>query len=253
MEYKFNVKPSLPDSRDKRYTLKQTELRQEVDLREWDSLVEGQGYLGSCVSNAVTNSYELLVKQKYPDYFVDLSRLFVYYNTRVIEDTITEDAGVFYIRNSLKAVKQYGICTETLWPYDIDKFAVKPTDECYIDAKKRTITSYESLANVNEMLEVINNNSPIVIGLEVFDSFTTLSKDNSIVTFPEPYDESLGGHSMALVGYSIPKQQLLAKNSYGTRWGDNGYCWIPFEYASSYIFERWWFNISEQTNMLLTE
>jgi C1A family cysteine protease len=38
---------------------------------------------------------------------------------------------------------------------------------------------------------------------------------------------------------SIPEDKFLAKNSFGTEWGDNGYCWIPFDYAENYIFDRW--------------
>ena len=48
---------------------------------------------------------------------------------------------------------------------------------------------------------------------------------------------------MTIVGYSLPNQQFLVKNSFGSDWGDRGYCWMPFEYAKQYVFERWVFEI----------
>jgi C1A family cysteine protease len=46
-----------------------------------------------------------------------------------------------------------------------------------------------------------------------------------------------------MVGYRLPEQQFLAKNSFGTAWGDRGYCWIPFEYLEQHGYDRWVFDI----------
>ena len=95
-------------------------------MRKWDSVIEDQGDLGSCVGNAITNAYELQVRYLYPDKFVELSRLFVYYNSRLFDNSVDEDVGAT-VRDGLKAAQIYGICSEKLWPYDIKKFKIKPT------------------------------------------------------------------------------------------------------------------------------
>lgn len=215
-------------------------------MREWDSVIEDQGDLGSCQGNSITNAYELQVRFLYPDKFVELSRLFVYYNSRLLDNSELEDVGA-YIRDGMKAVQKYGICTELLWPYDVKKFAVKPTDECYVDALTRTITSYQSLTTIDEVLNALNNNKPVVIGITVYDSFNQVTKFDPIITSPKSTElDTGGGHAMTIVGYSIPKKQLLVKNSFGKDWGDNGYAWLPFEYAESEGFEKWVFDISNQ-------
>lgn len=243
LKTEFNVKVSKPDLRDKNYTKQNVPIAREVDLRQWDSLVESQGSLGSCVGNAITNAYELLVKQKRPNEFVELSRLFVYYNARLIEESVGEDAGVIYMRNALKGCKQYGLCTEPLWPYDVEKFAEKPSETAYLDAEKRRIPKYATVSGINNMLEVLNLGYPIVVGLDTFEQFMNLDSNNSVMSVPEPGELTLGGHAMSVVGYNLPIQQFLVKNSFGNDWGDQGYCWMPFEYTIKHVFERWAFEI----------
>jgi C1A family cysteine protease len=244
---KFNIKPSRPDDRD--YIYKSTEtkiIRETVDLREWDTIVESQSSLSSCSSNALTNAYELCVNRMYPEYFTHLSRLFIYYNTRSEYGNLKEDEGMF-LRDGLKAIAKFGICSEELWPYDVEKFNVRPTDECYEDAKKRKILKYQKLISTYYITEVLNNNKPVVFGMEIYDSFMDLNERISTVNFPSRKENSLGGHAMCMVGYDLEKRLFLAKNSFGTSWGDNGYCWIPFDYIRQEGYDIWTFDISNQT------
>ena len=63
-----------------------------------------------------------------------------------------------------------------------------------------------------------------------------------------PYgnEENLGGHAMCIVGYDLPKQLYLVKNSFGTAWGIDGYCWMPFNYTSDYGYDIWTFDLPEK-------
>lgn len=239
----FTVKPSRPDLRDRVYTRQNVPIAREVDLRPWDSLVEDQGALGSCAGNAITNAYELVVKQKQPDEFVELSRLFVYYNARMLEENVEEDAGVFYMRNAFKGCNHYGLCTEQLWPYNTEKFAEKPTEMAYSDAEQRRIPKYATVTGINNMLEVLNLAYPIVIGMDTYASFMLLDSANSVMSMPGATEEYIGGHAMVILGYNLADQQFLVKNSFGREWGADGYCRMPFDYTMKYVFERWVFEI----------
>ena len=243
----FNIKPSLYDDRDYIYRSDSTQvLREFVDLRQWDTIVESQDNLGSCSSNALTNAYELIVKHLYPEYFTHLSRLFIYYNTRAEYGSITEDIGMF-LRDGLKSLSKFGACSEELWPYDIDKFDDRPTDDCYEDAKKRKILKYQKLTSNYYITEVLNNNNPVVFGMQIYDSFMDLNERISTVNLPSRKERSLGGHAMCMVGYDLDKRLFLAKNSFGSNWGDKGYCWIPFDYIKQEGYDIWTFDITNQT------
>ena len=218
-------------------------MKSTVDLTEWASPVEEQWQLGSCTGQAIVGAYELLLKKYHPTLFVDLSRLFVYYNARKLEGYINEDVGA-YIKNGIKAVSMYGICNESLWPYNINMFAVKPPAECYADGMSRRLSGYYKLKSVDDILSTLELEHPVVIGIQVFDNFSDVSKSNSIIKMPLPTEEPIGGHAMCIVGYDIDKELLKVRNSFGTDWGDNGYCYFPFEYAEKYFTDMWSFKIN---------
>jgi len=101
------------------------------------------------------------------------------------------------------------------------------------------------------MLEVLSSNKPIVLGIKIFDSFMNLDRGNAVMTLPDKDDAYVGGHAVAVVGYKLDPNAFLIKNSFGSSWGDNGYCWMPFDYVLQQSFEKWCFDIVDTSNILL--
>ena len=64
-----------------------------------------------------------------------LSRLQVYYDTRAMEGTADQDSGG-NIRDAVKVLATNGAAPESLWPYDVGRFAAKPPDAVYAAAKR---------------------------------------------------------------------------------------------------------------------
>lgn len=245
----FNVRPSIPDHRDRKFQLSATPIKTSVDLRQPGVLIEDQGQLGSCTSNAIVGAYELMVKTQYPYKYVDLSRLFVYYNMRLFYNEVNEDSGG-YLRDALKSLKKYGVCAESIWPYDISKFEDQPSVEAYADATKRNINYYESLVTNDEIMQVLSMGNPVVIGIEIFKEFQYLDEEFHDVSMPGKFETPEGAHAVCIVGYDLAKKMFLIKNSFGTDWGDKGYCWMPYEYVTKYAFEKWYFDITDQSTFL---
>lgn len=239
----YGLRADIDDWRDQIYKPTGETLRQYVDLRQWASPVEEQGYLGSCVGNAIVGAYELLLNKEAPDQFVDLSRLFVYYNARLLEGEEDTDNGAF-LRNGIKGVNKYGVCKESLWPYDINKFAIKPDVASYEDAKHRNIKNYYRLINLDDILDALNNNVPVVYGMEVYENFEYLTSSQYTLGLPKDSEEAIGAHAVCLVGYDLPKKHMLVRNSFGIHWGMNGYFWITFDYIESEILDIWIFDIN---------
>jgi len=216
------------DSRDHSYQLTNTTQSNIVDLRQYCSLIENQGNLGSCTGNAIAGAIELLHKRQ--NRTLDISRLFIYYYERLFIGTVNYDSGA-YIRDGIKACYTYGAPTENLWPYNISKFRTVPSKEALIDAAKRKVTSYQRAADFNAVIDAINSGYPVTVGFSVYSSFDSLTVARTgIMPYPNTNKERLlGGHAVLLVGYNKNNNTFIARNSWGTNWGDKGYFYMPFQ------------------------
>ena len=47
---------------------------------------------------------------------------------------------------------------------------------------------------------------------------------------PGSFEQSDGGHCMLIVGYSNADRTFLVRNSWATKWGQQGYGTLPYEY-----------------------
>lgn len=231
---KLNWRPDLPDARDHVYEPKAVapaKLPKTVDLRAKCSPVEDQGELGSCTGNAIAGAIELLqIKAKKP--VTDISRLFIYYCEREYLGEIDQDNGA-YIRDGIKAIRVTGAANETIWPYNIRRFATRPSDAAYADAAGRKFSSYQRITSLPRMLQCLAEGFPFVFGFSVYSDFMSdrVAKTGT-VNMPKPGESLEGGHAVLAVGYSQISRRFIVRNSWGTSWGRKGYFSLPFDYLA---------------------
>jgi C1A family cysteine protease len=224
--------PDRPDHRDQLYSTiaaPPPTLPPSVDLRPTCSPVENQGQLGSCTANALVGNLEFL-EAKAGKKVTDLSRLFIYYNERVLEGSIKEDAGAM-IRDGVKTLVKQGVCTEKLWRYNIAKFAVKPPVACYQQALTHQLQSYHRILTLQEMLTCLAEGYPFVFGFTVYEAFESKEVANAgQLDLPKPGERALGGHAVMAVGYDDATKRFTVRNSWGKAWGLQGYFTMPYAY-----------------------
>ena len=234
--------PDLPDARDHLFAAPPAVMAQlptSVDLRSKCPPVYNQGELGSCTGNAIAAAVQFdRMKQKQPS-AKDLvpSRLFIYFNERVIEGTVDTDAGA-QIRDGVKTVAKLGTCFETgsnAWPYKIPEFRERPGKACYTEAAKHQIVQYSSVVpTLSQLKGCLAAGYPFVFGFTVYESFESQAVAKSgDVPMPSPTEHSLGGHAVLGVGYEDKTQTFLVRNSWGSEWGDKGYCRMPYAYLTN--------------------
>lgn len=227
---RLNWTPDLPDHRDRVYAAASTKrLPKKVDLREREGMrpVKNQGSLGSCTGHAV-GSYVDYLNPNEPN----TSRLFIYYNERLLEGTVKEDAGA-QIRSGIKAVAKFGACKESLHPYRIKDFDNKPSKRAYADAQQNRIVSYERVKTLKELKASLAEGHPVVFGMMLYESFETNAvAATGKVPMPGKDEASLGGHAVLAVGYDDKTKRVLVRNSWGPNWGDNGHFTMPYEYIA---------------------
>ena len=238
MSYKisrYGWLPDLPDHRDHYYAAvveRAAVLPASTDLRAQCPPVYDQGQLGSCTANAIAGAIEFdRLKQNAADFTP--SRLFIYYNERVIEHTVDTDSGA-QIRDGIKSVAQQGDCPETEWPYVIARFKTKPPAGCYADALKYRVVSYQRLVPVLSQLKgCLASGYPFVFGFTVYESFESPEVARTgHASLPGAEERAIGGHAVMAVGYQDAKQWFWVRNSWGNRWGIKGYFTLPYAYLT---------------------
>jgi len=216
-------------------------LPSSVNLSPGCSPAYDQGQRGSCTGNGIAALIEFLMKKQKNQSFMP-SRLFIYYNERVMEGTINEDAGA-EIRDGIKSVVKQGVCAETEWPYsdDDETFKERPSDQCYKDALLHQALSYQRIPvhNLTLMKNCLAAGYPFTFGFRVYESFESQQvADTGIMPMPARREQFLGGHCVDAFGYDDAAGHFLIRNSWGTDWGmsgtpgdvNRGYFTMPYDF-----------------------
>ncbi len=242
--HRYGWIPDLADHRDLKYVVPRevaSALPPAVDLRPGCPPVYDQGKLGSCSANAIAAAIEFEQRKlKTPQQFIP-SRLFVYYNERVLLNTVDADSGS-PLRGGMKTVNHIGVCPEDQqgdpanWPYDVTQYTTRPPDACYAAAQHVRALRYQRLDHALGALKgCLAEGYPFVFGFTVYENFESiLVKDTGVAPLPAQDERVIGGHAVMAVGYDDARAALLVRNSWGPDWGDKGYFYLPYDY----IFNR---------------
>lgn len=232
-----------------------------IDLSHDFTPIKNQGPVGACTTFAVTAVYEhILKKNDRADH--DLSERFLYYNSRETDGRLGKE-GVA-ISTAIRSIGEKGICTEEKWPYSFDEYNVKPCDEAYQDAESRLIKKALNIVltddqekNRDALRSAIAEGYPVIISLNLFDAFDHIGHDG-MVPIPLPGDLILqrenteskthSSHAMVACGYDDNNQVFLVRNSWGERFGKNGYCFIPYAYMCNHEHLNHAYIITEVTD-----
>ncbi len=208
------------------------QLPRRVDLRKHMTEVEEQ-VGNSCVANAFVGAYEYLAKRNLGE-SENVSRLFVYYNARAQEGCEQSDEGS-QMFCAINALIEHGACCEDLWANDESLICEEPDKSAYEQASNFKIVEAEAIeTDLNLWRHTLAEGYPIAFALNTFDSFDEATRHRGRVPMPKRSDnvrETHGWHAMLCVGYSDKDRMFIVRNSWGTEWGDKGYCYIPYSYV----------------------
>lgn len=229
--------------------LRSNKLPEKVDLREFCSPIEDQGSIGSCTAMAAVGAAEFLdnIADKV---YLDKSKMFEYYNVRKEDGTLEFGDCGGTIRSSIKALVDYGVCLEDTWEYKKELLNKEPDEDAYREGGQYKALTYVSLSSVDDIKATLNGKIPVNIGFYVFQSI--YDSNSGDIPYPSLEEVYLGGHAVLLVGYDDNKEiknrrtgeatvgAFLIRNSWGTRWGELGYGWLPYDYIQDGLADDFW-------------
>jgi C1A family cysteine protease len=240
--------PDQPDFRDQLFTpVLQPLPPPSVDITP-DFDCYDQGRIGSCTANALAAAiqFDRAKAGERPPFMP--SRLFVYYNERVIDGDPGNDGGST-LRSGLRTLQQQGACPESDWAYDDtpasseggpfpvgSKPATQPSQVSYNDAVNYIVTSYKRIypQSLLSLQACLAAGVPFVFGFAVFASW--FNTKPTIIPYPSEGDSRLGGHAVLCVGYDNATQLFKIRNSWGTGVGERGYFYMPYAYMTDPTF-----------------
>jgi C1A family cysteine protease len=225
-------------------------------IRQYCSPIEDQGYISSCTAHVVIGMMEYFERKAFGRH-TSASRLFLYKVTRNLL-RLRGDTGA-YLRNTMGAMRLFGVPPEDYWEYDISQFDREPPAFCYAFASNYQAVNHvrldKSVITKQALLDSIKDNLsrgiPLVFGFTVHESIEQASATGNI-PFPCNTESIVGGHAVMAVGYDDnlkirnigcgkeTKGALIIRNSWGTSWGNQGYGYFPYEYVIQGLAVDWW-------------
>ncbi len=143
-----------------------------------------------------------------------------------------QDGGSRFI-DALNLLSQQGAAKLDDMPYNESDFRTQPTQTAKENAKPFRI-DYWRQVNVMDIKEVkaqLNAGYPVVIGAALDQGFKAgRSNDGAEYIWKAVAGNTLGGHAMLVVGYDDSRNAFKVMNSWGTNWGNNGFCWIDYSF-----------------------
>lgn len=238
----FGWIPDHPDKRDRYHALPPANLKlpRAADCLKFEAPIGNQGALGSCTAWAVTAAYrntEIELRGDSPD----PSELATYYWTRELQGTVNSDSGAA-IRTAIKSLVKRGTCDEALHPYVVSNFRKAPSSAAVADAAKSRVVAYARVEQTAAALkDQIARCNPVVFGFTVYGRAFDEAGKSGVMPMPRWLDRAVGGHAVVIVGYDDAKGAYLIRNSWGNRWGQKGYFWMPYEFAhdDDYCADFW--------------
>lgn len=213
---------------------KKNALLSRYSLEAYLPEIGDQGDVGSCVGWASTYYGLTIVKRiehgiDYP-VFSALST----YNRYCFFYHKNPCYGGSQIDGSLEVLKKYG--SPLMKDYPLQNCAHDPDRTKYKDR----LFGYERLQSMNflQIKAAINNNRPVVIGMNVYaggkgNSLNTKFLDSNGVIKIDNFNSDLAvaGHAMCIIGYddNIGGGAFKLVNSWGKEWGKNGFCWLRYK------------------------
>lgn len=201
-------------------------LPRRVDQRPRFDEIVAQGALGACVANAASLAcMQRMMAQGIGSWRP--ARLPLYRAALKIDGAWPADDGTF-VETMVRVLSEQGMSDEASSPYSDTKKALRQESGAAYEAaaSRCRLVSWKPLELDPDAFKFeLLAGHPIVFAMALRESFDRVS-DDGLVRVPRRGEAEVGGHAMRCVGYD--EDGVVAANSWGRRWGSDGYCHLPW-------------------------
>lgn len=200
---------------------------ERADLSSRMPAVGNQGRQGSCVGWAVAyaaRSYYVGAEGRSLSSRDNIPSPAFLYNAIKPPGDCDTGSNVY---QALTFLKRRGVLSLRDYPYSETQCSAVSS----IETDKFKIDEFQfiSTAKLDQIKAELAKGNPLVFSMPVTRAFHRL-KGSEVYRYP---DAETGLHAMTLVGYDDRRHAFKLINSWGTRWGENGFGWVDYEVFSS--------------------
>lgn len=176
--------------------------------------IRDQSNCGACVAFATCAAVEsrILIGTSTPGGVIDLSEAHLFY----CGAPNSCDTGWFYT-DALDFAKKHGLGLEADFPYTAGN------QPCRKITPVVKVPRYQTAASQTARKQALQK-GPVIGGFRVFQDFYTYRSG----IYTHVTGDFLGWHAICVIGYDDSEQCWIAKNSWGTGWGESGFFRIGF-------------------------
>ena len=205
------------------------EPKDAVDLRKFATPIGDQGQTSRCSAFAWTHATELVTSMKtgssprLSPSFTMLEFQRMQGDAKDYQYAYKGGDGTTGGPDPGRLLTEQGTCRQELWP---DSSEVPVTSERVLsaDAGKHVLPATPLPISLEDARKVLSAGCPVHISINTGEAFSDIGRDGMFNAAEAPSGQH-GRHAMLMVGYT--GNFYIVKNSWGTDWGDNGYCYIP--------------------------
>jgi hypothetical protein len=118
---------------------------------------------------------------------------------------------------------QNGTCRQELWPDDRPSPLTRE-EQLEADAQRYRLEAVPLPIALDDVKKVLSAGCPVHVSMNTGSAFSDVGRDG-VFNAAEAASGRHGRHAMLIVGYV--GNFFTLKNSWGTGWGDQGFCYIP--------------------------
>lgn len=210
-----------------------TQLPGEKSLQAWVRRVNDQGQTESCVGQALTKAIDTRLRRMGFN-VPEPSAQACYTGARELENPGKKDDPLpdegSNAGDAFRFMKELGCPRETTWPLDPSKITERLPWDVLQDGTRFYVynvfyMSEEGASRSDAIANALDKDFPVVFAQRIDNKFFSYS-GGTIQTFDA---DDAGGHMMCILGYrpsATGGREFLIINSWGTGWGEAGYCWM---------------------------
>jgi hypothetical protein len=198
------------------------------DHRHEQSPVRNQGDRPTCVGFAVSAAHDWT--RAGHDTMSAEDAIWAGHKTRSIPGTIAT-----MVKYSLEGLDRHQHATESAWPYGNPEFSAGRPAAAQNPSQRRRLPAWRALSDltIDAIEHEIATDHAVIASFEVVMSAWRSPPLAQIDAGPGLYTNGI--HAVLAVGTNSAPAHVIIKNSWGTKWGEDGYGYVSGRYVENYL------------------